>query len=62
MLRLIKQGLTVEIAYEGKMEPTRVGVSARITDLAAQQYLPQPAGSSQQIRTAQHPTTDQKLH
>jgi RNA-directed DNA polymerase len=26
MLRLIKQSLTVEIAYEGKMEPTTVGV------------------------------------
>ena len=26
MLRLIKQSLTVEIAYEGKVEPTTVGV------------------------------------
>ena len=27
MLRLIKQSLTVEVAYQGKMEPTVVGVS-----------------------------------
>jgi hypothetical protein len=29
MLRLIKQSLTVEIAYEGEVEPTTVGIPQR---------------------------------
>jgi RNA-directed DNA polymerase len=41
MLRLIKQSLTVEIAYEGKVEPTRVGVpqGSPISPLYSNIYL-----------------------
>src|SRR5215475_11298157 len=41
MLRLIKQSLTVEIAYEGKAEPTAVGVSqgSPISPLYSNIYL-----------------------
>ena len=41
MLRLIKQSLTVEIAYEGKVEPTKVGVPQRspISPLYSNIYL-----------------------
>jgi group II intron reverse transcriptase/maturase len=41
MLRLIKQSLTVEIAYEGKMEPTTVGVpqGSPISPLYSNIYL-----------------------
>jgi group II intron reverse transcriptase/maturase len=41
MLRLIKQSLTVEIAYEGKVEPTKVGVpqGSPISPLYSNIYL-----------------------
>jgi len=41
MLRLIKQSLTVEIAYEGKVEPTMVGVpqGSPISPLYSNIYL-----------------------
>ena len=41
MLRLIKQSLTVEIAYQGKMEPTTVGVpqGSPISPLYSNIYL-----------------------
>ncbi len=41
MLRLIKQSLTVEIAYEGKVEPTTVGVpqGSPISPLYSNIYL-----------------------
>ncbi len=41
MLRLIKQSLTVEVAYQGKMEPTAVGVpqGSPISPLYSNIYL-----------------------
>ena len=44
MLRLIKQSLTVEIAYEGKVEPTTVGVpqGSPISPLYSNIYLNLP--------------------